>query len=577
MVEDMKKVNVDKMLEDVGYKILPELEAEEAKQKLKEEMALDPVKRNRNFTSRKINWVDELKTWEECKIKSLELMGNESPSRNIFLAHNKDVIIGKPQLVHPTMKTIVLLKKVLKIQRDKNGDDSAYIINWKFLDDHYDKRYDGNLQYEWTQDFWIYRIVSGNKDYYIFSKEQLEMRNYKFTGMIVDLNDKTDMNNNLKLKSISRVFFLLDYEPTVKILSKNDIIELVKKINLTKENWFELINYHELKTINNFPEITNLLKSSFLLSGRLDGWPMHLAVMGRPGTRKSFGYIENMAYKFSEEPEIIEGANSRIKGLSPSFKEKPANIGYLARSERMGFIDELGKMVEFEINKHQSAISNVLGELNFLLDNKKRTVGSGNDNDCIVQAQAKFLFASNGVKGKNFLNEHIGLIDPTTMSRIFWWVQCEEETNLVLSNEGITRIPPSPRQAQDTLIINNKIKNEAQVGGLVLVWGEIDRDDFLTIFDTCNSFLCEIDDILIKELVKKIDLIVPTNMEGIWKPRAEHHIHLIVDGVCKTRCLFTDYSPEFKATKEDFEISEAILIKMIEGWGSRVSIKKELI
>ena len=80
------------------------------------------------------------------------------------------------------------------------------------------------------------------------------------------------------------------------------------------------------------------------------------------------GWVETISYKFDEEPIIVEGADSRIKGLSPSFKDKPANTGYLAKQERMGWIDEIGKMVEAESTKAHGALNNCLGELNFLLE-----------------------------------------------------------------------------------------------------------------------------------------------------------------------------------------------------------------
>jgi len=550
------------------------------KQKLEESLSLDPTFDSSKLSSMDINWVEgNYRDFEDIKIKARELMSLENNERNLFLCHSNDRIIGKPQLVHPSMKTIVLLKKVLKVEKDKEGNDRNYISSWKFLDEHYDKRYDGNLQWEMKSDFWIYRINYNNRDYYIFSKHQLEMKNYEMTGMVVELNDKTEMTNNLKLKSISKVFFLKDFEPTVKVLDKESLIELTKDLEITPDVWFNLVNAHPLNTINNFPESTNLIRTAQMLSGKMDGWPMHLAVMGKPGTRKSFGYIETTAFKFDEAMEIVEGANSRIKCLSPSFKEKPANIGYLAKSERMGFIDELGKMVEFEINKHQSAITNVLGELNFLLDWKKRTVGSGNDNDCVVQANAKFLFASNGVKGKDYLGNHVGLIDPTTMSRIVWWIQDEEEINLVLSEKGITRVPPTPTQALDNIKIK-RVKNFGlSKGGLGYVWGEnfthktISRDHFLTIFDSCNSFLCQVDLIEVQKLVRETTLMAKDPMKSVWKPRAEHHIYLLIDGLCKFRCLFEDYDHSFTPNKKDYERAEALLIKMVKAWSCCVSIK----
>ena len=548
-----------------------------AKEKLDEQMELDPLESDRNLTEYEINWVEgkEYSHWIDVKFKAKALMSEENNQRHLFIAHSKDTIEGKPQLVHTTMKTMVLLKKIVKLDKQAGGDGNVG-INWKFLDDHYDKRYDGNCQYEWTQDFWIYKVTCNSRDYYIFAKEELEMKHYKFTGMIVNLNDQTEMNNSLKLKSISNVFFMKSYEPTVKILDKPSIVELTKESGMGKEEWFEFMNKHPLKTINHFPEATNLIKSAQLLSGKMDGWPLHLAVMGRPGTRKSFGYIETTAYKFGEDTEIVEGANSRIKGLSPSFKEKPANIGYLARAERMGFIDELGKMVEFEMNKHQSSITNVLGELNFLLDHKKRTVGSGNDNDCVVQANAKFLFATNGVRGKDFIGNHVGLIDPTTMSRILWWIQDEEEIDLVLSNKGIERIPPTPTQALDSNEEEKKMKNLLSNGGVNYVLGGLCRDDFLTIYDTCNSFLCEIDQNKVQEFMRDSILEAKEPMKSVWRSRSEHHINLIIDGLCKFRCLFEDYDSSFEPNETDYERAKMLLDKMVKSWGVVVSVRDTL-
>lgn len=45
-----------------------------------------------------------------------------------------------------------------------------------------------------------------------------------------------------------------------------------------------------------------------------------------------------------------------------------------------------------------------------------------------------------------------GLIDPTTMSRIFWWVQDEKEQEFVIKQgiERVKKVPPTPTQAYKT-------------------------------------------------------------------------------------------------------------------------------
>jgi hypothetical protein len=309
------------------------------------------------------------------------------------------------------------------------------------------------------------------------------------------------------------------------------------------------------------------LRSAFVLAGKEDDYPLHLGIIGPAGTRKTCGHIETLAHKFSEDPVIMEGANSRVKGLSPSFKEKPANIGYLAKVERMGWIDEIGKMVEFEMNKHQVVINNVLGELNFLLEHKKRNVGSGNDNDCEVQANAKFMFVTNPISNKNTIFEHVGLIDPTTMSRIFWWVQDEQEQEFVMK-KGIVRVkefPPTHTQAhQHKNIDDTVIENRKRYIGLGKCWGVISsREEILTLFDTCYSFVSDIDNNKVQEIVDNITMLAKEPMKSsVWKPRAFHHTKLLIDGLCKHRSLFEDYDSNFKADERDYTRAEKILKRM---------------
>ncbi len=555
---------------------------------MEEELSIDPLDESREYTSDEINWVDELNNWDDCKIESLNLMNKSVERRNIMLAHPHDKIEGKPQLIHQSMQTITLLRKVFKPIKNKEGEDEAYLHKWKFMDDPFDKRYDGNVIWCWTQDFFLYKVVYEKRDYFILSKKELPLQSCEMSGMTVPVGDFTEVSKSMKMRSLSRLFFLKDFEPSVKILKKEQIITFTKEREITEEKWFQFLAAHELKTYNRFPKEVELLRSAQMLSGKADGWPLHLGIVGPAGTRKSMGHIETIAWKFSEEPEIVEGANSRIKGLSPSFKEKPANIGYLAKCERMGWIDELGKMVEFETNKHNQVVRNVLGELNFLLDHKRRTVGSGNDNDCVVQAIAKFVFVTNPVSEKKNIYEHVGIIDPTTMSRIFWWIQGHDEQEFVLSSKGVVKSPPIPTQAQEPKEEDRSRKDQVSMGGtgnegsmsktqpLVPMepFSVLNREEFLTLFDTCNSFLTGIDDEKVQSIHQMISQLAKEPMKSIWKPRGEHHIKLLVDGICKHRCLFIDYDPLFEVKEEDYSKAESILFKMVKNWDTDLSITK---
>lgn len=549
------------------------------------------------YKKNEINWVDDdyWDSWDKIKGHAKNLWGHKEEYaeyanwKKFFLAHSKDTIKGKPQLIENVQKRIPLIRLVINEMDEKEWDESKgkeiktgnkiKIQSFFYFDEKFDKRYDGFQKDCFALDFWLYRITTKEgKEHYIFTQEQLPNCTCTFKGMDIELDDFAEISRNMKIKSLSRIFFMKECEPDIKILMPEQLITYTKEREITEKDWLEFLAYHPLGDYNRFPKDTELLKSAFVLAGKVDDYPFHIGIVGPTGTKKSMGFIETTAYKFSEDPKICEGGNSRIKALMPSFKEKPANIGYLAKQERIGFIDEIGKMVEFELNKHQTTINNILGDLNFLLDHKKRVVGSGNDNDCDVQAIAKFMFVTNPISNKSTIYDHVGIIDSTTMSRIFWWVQDKEETEFVLSEKGIVRVPPTPKQAPTHRILNGGIiENRKMSIVLKKCWGKVgSREEFLTLFDSCYSFCCEMDEGEITKLVNITTQLAKEPMKtSVWKPRAYHHVKLLVDGLCKHRCLFKDYDSSFVAKQEDYDLAERILIRMINSWDTNLAPKEK--
>ena len=544
-----------------------------------------------NFNKHKINWTSKswFDSWEKIKALSKKTWGHkkeytETMPSWYFLAHDKDFIEGKPQLIEPTQKKIPLIRLAInEVERlDENGEvikdkygkkQKMNLQSYYFFDEKYDAR-TGFQKEALSLDFWLYRVISKEgKEYYVLSQTRLPNEVCSFKGMLVELDDFAEMSRSMKIKSLSRLFFLKKFEPSVKVLSKEELIEITKDIS--QEDWINYLDYHRFGNYNRFNLQATLLRSAFLLSGKLHGYPLHLAILGTAGTKKSAGYIETLAYKFSENPQICDGGNSRIKGLIPSFKERPANMGVLANSNRVGFIDELGKMIEREATSSHNPVSNLLGELNPMLDHAKRTANSGNDN-LEVQANAKFLFTSNPISNRRTIKDHIGVIDATTMSRILWWVQDLEEQNFALSPQSIEEISRTPKHIGQPLRVEN---DKRGIGGIKkssgdLIYNNVDNT-FLTIFDSCYSFLCDIP----KEWVSKLYDLVCNLSEGemklnVWKPRGMHHITLLLDGLVKHRCLFIDHDPNFTAQQFDYDLCEQIVVRMANAWKTDLSIKR---
>jgi hypothetical protein len=581
------------------------LEKQNKKVKISQEEPIDILKLEKTeqeiekCVEGKINWLaeDYWNSWDKVKGHCKKLWGskNEYLGQKIkwfLLAHNHDIIKGKPQLIETVQKRIPLVRMALKIEENSEGVEKE-VQSFYFFDEKFDKRHDGFQQEAFALDFWTYKIITDEgKDYFVLTEQKLPNETCTLKGMIVEMDDSAELSRTMSLKSLSRIFFMKEFEPSVKILTKEQLVAYTKEREINEQDWLNFLAYHQIGTYNFFTEEFQKLKSAFILAGKKDGSPLHLGVMGGAGLRKSMGIIETTAYKFSEEPKVLEGGNSRIKALTPSFKEKPANIGYLAQQERIGWVDEIGKMVEFELNKHQVTQGNVMGEINFLLDNKIRMVGSGNDNSCEVQATGKYMFVTNPINQKSTIYQHVGVIDPTTMSRILWFILDKDEQEFVLSTKGIVKIPPTPTQdpseegqnpptpTQAHPLTNYKgelNKIEKNTLGLKKCWGKVSsREEFLTLFDSCYSFVSEVDENEVEKKANGITMIAKEPMKNsVWRPRAQHHIFLLIDGLCKHRCLFKDYDSSFTAKQEDYDLAEKILVRMVNSWDTNLSPKEE--
>jgi len=595
-ISELKKYNYVKeqrpeIYENKGISVVNEnvTDNTDVTRELKEEAKIQEIE---GFKEGEISWLPQdsfFNTWDNLKGHMKRLFGHKSlyveqEWKKFFLAVPKDKITGKPQLVNNVQVNLPLIRHVLNKKKNKENiedNEEIEIQSFFFFDEHFDKRHDGFQKDVFALDFRLYRVIESNqKEYFILSQTELPSCSCEFNGMIIPTEDVAELNRNLKLKSISKLFLVKDFIPAVKILSKEQIVTFTKERKINLNDWLNYLAYHPQGSYNLFPEEFECLKGAFLLSGKVDGYPMHLFIMGKAGTNKSMGIVETTANLFSNDFKILEGGNSRVKALVPSFKEKPANLGYLLKAERVGIVDEIGKMLEFEFSKHESNISNLLGECNFILEHRKRVVGSGNDNDIVACATSKNIIVSNPVANKRSIYDHIGLIDPTFLSRNFIWIQDNVETELHLSKKSVLKVSPTPSQEySESKIERDYIENRKKYITLKNVLGEIcniiNNDEFLTLFDSCFNFCSNIDDLEVEKLTNTITLLAKEPMKSsVWKPRGIHHVKLLIDGLCKMRCLFEDYDSTFTANNKDFERAEKILIRMVNGWDTNLSPKE---
>ncbi len=564
-----------------------------------------------DIKNKEINWIDSEGDWEkDIKLKLNLALGNGLAYNKedidlFFIAHSNDKIKGKVQLIEQHKQRLPLVKRFLKKRdvtewdKEKNKyiktGDKELAQKYLFLGESLDARSAGECKDTYSEDMNLYQLVSGdNKKYIVFSKEDLPNCSCELNGMHMELEDNADITKNLKLPSITRGFIMKSFDPAVKILTKKQIVDFTKTREISTQKWIDFLGYHELGSINRFsPEFTKLI-SSWVLSGKKDNSPLHVELFGIPGTKKS-GLLEGIGYKFSNNNIILEGGNSTIKMLKPAFKEKPATLGHYASSERVALVDEVGKMAENELNKHQSSIQNIFGDCNFLFDHKKRIVGSGNNNDCEVEATFKGLEVTNPISNMSTVSRHVGTLDATNLSRKIIWVQDAEETRFLLSDKAIVRLPPKHTHIYtQKKIEHNVVKNKKNIEVVDCVGGNStktkgvmtlndcvggifeSRDEFLTLFDTCNDFTCELDNTKIQQIFNSILQLAKEPMKtSVWQPRGDRHVFLLIDGLVKERCLFKDYDTTFTPKQEDYDLAERIFVRMVKGWDTDMGLKKE--
>jgi adenylate kinase family enzyme len=123
------------------------------------------------------------------------------------------------------------------------------------------------------------------------------------------------------------------------------------------------------KYILEYPELFKWLIKAFLFSGKINRYPLHLVVVGPPGTGKSW-LTESLAQKFDDGPMIFSGSSS-IKAFIPSAPNGRYNKGYLYSAKNMLTVDEMFNLFlksqkdedgTLDIQKFNSILENMAGK-----------------------------------------------------------------------------------------------------------------------------------------------------------------------------------------------------------------------
>ena len=123
------------------------------------------------------------------------------------------------------------------------------------------------------------------------------------------------------------------------------------------------------------------------------------------------------------------------------------------------------------------------------------------------------------------------------------------------------------------LFLFRRIEEEEDVLYKVKVCYPRIRDFYVTIYDSCQQFLCKVDEKKVDKIFKTLIAISENPLKTLWKRRGLHHTLLILDGIIKYRCIFKDFDNSFEANEEDYINLERIMVMIVKSWKTNMGIK----
>ena len=400
--------------------------------------------------------------------------------------------------------------------------------------------------------FYFYRFITeGNKDMMLVSTEKQEPGDYIVIGMETKCNDYKALTDSTRLMTKLPFFFVQKLRNRIIAFDNHEQFKTrLKQLEVKKDTLFDYPftttrNKKTWKLLQ--PTWYKWLIWSWLAhekKGMMNTYPMHLMILGPAASGKSV-LLNSLHSHSKENKEIFAGATSTLKSLVPSFKNNPAQLGYLAESNRYALCDEfLRCLVNSRTTKDGSSREESVGIMNDLLEHQKREVGSGVSR-ANVNMRARILAMSNPVRGVNNMNNLLNGYDESFLSRWMIYYQTEDHVQMIKKSND-----------SDLKLYNYKISD----------------NDWISILDYLHTFSAKYDMKRMEDIYNEVTKTLNENMARHYGTRHKHHMECILDGVIKTRCLM-DGDISFEAIDEDYKILKDVWTNIIRSWLNTNQIK----
>ncbi len=400
--------------------------------------------------------------------------------------------------------------------------------------------------------FFVYRFISEDgTEMMLISPERCTVGDYTVTGVLTTCTDNKILTNTSKLPTkLPYIFAQSVKSKIIKYKSHDELMSRAMVLGVHKPDFFDYP--FSVKTRKRTYKLKQPTWFKWFIwswlthqeKGLMDTWPFHIFMVGPQHSGKSL-LLESLHAQSKETRKLFSGSGSTLKSLIPSFKNHPAQLGYLAESGRFAYCDEfLRCLIRTQNSKGTDLVADNVALLNDLLEHKPREVGSG-VSKANVNMTARVISVTNPIRHIKNVTSLRTSLDASFLSRWLVYYQTKDHVKMIRDSE------------------EDKLEELSF---------DITSNDWVGIIDYLQSFSAEYDMSRVLEIHASVPKLLSEELNDHYNSRHKHHIECMIDGIVKTRCLLSN-DTSFKATEQDYQTLELVWRSLIRSWIDITSIK----
>lgn len=349
---------------------------------------------------------------------------------NVFWIGTKDKLNGDILYLSEEHKQKFILVRIVKKVDRESGAESFhhYLFNeqlprnsfvWKTIE----------------EEFYLYKLITKEKTYQLFSLERLELGEYNIWGTIIETLDHVDMGNYARIGKKQPLLFIHSaFQKRTQIQTHEEFFERFQPYKLNEKKLVDWIYTSPQGWVYEFPKSFSRIQIANFLGCPDEFNTFHLPILmiSETGTGKTTG-TELIFDKMNETQEYTDMTSSTLKGLIPSFKT-PSDLqaGLFLEAKRYIPVDEFFSGIS---NLHPEEKQKVMENIKNILDYKPRAHRSGHGK-IKGQMKAGHIALSNPKSYGNTILQLSKHFFPENLTRYLIWYIPKSQKDFIEEKTG---------------------------------------------------------------------------------------------------------------------------------------------